>query len=60
VYRTSAWARAGWIALALYVLYAASRLEIIEKSHAGVIMAGEVMAAWARAAFLERGKVEEE
>ena len=27
-FRTSAWARAGWIALALYVVYAASRLEI--------------------------------
>ena len=27
-FKTSAWTRAGWIALALYVVYAASRLEI--------------------------------
>jgi len=27
-FKTSAWARAGWIALALYIVYAVSRLDI--------------------------------
>ncbi len=97
VFRTSTWARAGWVALALYILYAASRLEItwarfmvgldngakfiggiggtlfsafqrfdydfvcaILLCIIGMIMAGEVVAGWVRAVFLERGKIEEE